>query len=284
MGVRDRGPGYHFEECGLATRPYSPHSTNNARRVRGRNRALEQLRSIGYAGEVVVEGDSQLVVRQMNGEYEVRAEHLKAYHDWLGQLARSFPKVEFRWVPREENAVADALSKRAVEEAREDAKRHRPVPPFVVTERESASKTEPPSRQASRLSPSAPCRRACGLPSPRSPRRVDVGGERRGRFPGSASVGPRSLAARLGRGRLERKASRSAVRARAGTVYGSPRSCDPDPLARCETGFEPKAREDRKRTSRSSIGGPKCAGNAARIARPSGLSDTSAEGVRRTST
>jgi ribonuclease HI len=83
-----------------------------------------------------VEGDSQLVIRQMNGEYEVRAEHLKAYHDWLAQLARSFPKVEFRWVPREENAMADALSKRAVEEAWVDAKRHRPAPPFPDNERE----------------------------------------------------------------------------------------------------------------------------------------------------
>lgn len=138
------GPGIHFEECGLATRPYSPHSTNNVAEYVAAIRALEQLRSIGYAGEVVVEGDSQLVVRQMNGEYEVRAEHLKAYHGWLVQLAGSFPKVEFRWVPREENAVADALSKRAVEEAWEDAKRHRPVPPFVVAEREQDRETEPP--------------------------------------------------------------------------------------------------------------------------------------------
>jgi len=138
------GPGIRFEECGLATRPYSPHSTNNVAEYVGAIRALEQLCSIGYAGEVVVEGDSQLVIRQMNGEYEVRAEHLKAYHDWLVQLARSFPRVEFRWVPREENAVADALSKRAVEEAWEDAKRHRPVLPSVAAEREQNREMDPP--------------------------------------------------------------------------------------------------------------------------------------------
>ena len=120
------GPGLHFEDCGLATRPYAPHSTNNVAEYVGAIRALEHLRSVGYGGEVVVEGDSQLVVRQMNGEYEVRAEHLKAYHDWLRKLAGMFPKVEFRWVPREENAAADALSKRAIEEAWEDAEAHRP--------------------------------------------------------------------------------------------------------------------------------------------------------------
>jgi ribonuclease HI len=70
----------------------------------------------------------------MNGEYKVRAEHLKAYHNWLTQLAGSFQRVEFRWVPREENTVADALSKRAVDEAWEDAKRHRPARPVVIAD------------------------------------------------------------------------------------------------------------------------------------------------------
>jgi ribonuclease HI len=134
------GPGLHFEECGLATRPYSAHSTNNVAEYVGAIRALEQLRSIGYTGSVIMEGDSQLVVRQMNGEYEVRAEHLKAYHEWLGQLARSFQRVEFRWVPREENTVADALSKLAVEDAWGDAKRHRPVRLFPVVEEEPGTR------------------------------------------------------------------------------------------------------------------------------------------------
>lgn len=136
------GPGFRFEDCGLATRPYSPHSTNNVAEYVGAIRALEHLRSIGYAGDVIVEGDSQLVIRQMTGEYEVRAEHLKAYHDWLVQLARSFHSVEFRWVPREENAAADALSKQAIESAWDDAKRHRPARPVTVVEPDSGS--EPP--------------------------------------------------------------------------------------------------------------------------------------------
>ena len=120
------GPGLHVEECGLATRPYAPHSTNNVAEYVGAIRALEHLRSIGYDGDVLLEGDSQLVVRQMNGEYEVRAEHLKAYHEWLRTLASAFRKVEFRWVPREENALADALSKRAIAQAWEEARGHRP--------------------------------------------------------------------------------------------------------------------------------------------------------------
>jgi len=120
------GPSLRFEDCGLATRPYSSHSTNNVAEYVGAIRALEHLRSVSYDGEVLLEGDSQLVIRQMNGEYEVRAEHLKAYHEWLRRLAGMFRKVEFRWVPREENAAADALSRRAIAEAWEEAKPHRP--------------------------------------------------------------------------------------------------------------------------------------------------------------
>ena len=137
------GPGLHFEECGLATRPYSPHSTNNVAEYVGAIRALEQLRSAGYSGDVVVEGDSQLVIRQMNGEYEVRKEHLKAYHEWLRKLAAAFRRVEFRWIPREENSLADALSKRAIEEARESARSHRPVRGPDVVESPGSKQSNP---------------------------------------------------------------------------------------------------------------------------------------------
>ena len=114
------GPGLQIEEGGLATRPYSEHSTNNVAEYVAAIRALEWLRERGYRGPVVVSGDSQLVVRQMQGEYEVRTEHLKAYHEWLVRLAREFSAVEWRWVRREENRRADALSKQAL-------KAYRPV-------------------------------------------------------------------------------------------------------------------------------------------------------------
>ena len=120
FGFTVEGGGYDAEEHGLATRPYSEHSTNNVAEYVAAIRALEWLRERGYRGPVVVSGDSQLVVRQMQGEYEVRTEHLKAYHEWLLRLAREFSAVEWRWVRREENRRADALSKQAL-------KAYRPV-------------------------------------------------------------------------------------------------------------------------------------------------------------
>ncbi len=118
-GFTVRGAGLLHEDHGLAVPPFHERATNNVAEYVAAICALEWLVKAGYTGEVVVEGDSQLIVRQMNGEYEVRAEHLRPYHERLHQLAARFARVEFRWVPREENTRADELSKMAIEGARQ---------------------------------------------------------------------------------------------------------------------------------------------------------------------
>ena len=117
------GEGLDHEEWGPAVRPGAEHATNNVAEYVAAIRALEYVSSRGYQGRVEVLGDSQLVIRQMQGEYEVRAEHLKAYHAHLTTLSRRFSQVEFRWLPREQNERADALSKRAVLEVQGDLRR-----------------------------------------------------------------------------------------------------------------------------------------------------------------
>jgi ribonuclease HI len=118
----------NHQDFGLAVRPGSPNSTNNVAEYVAAIRALEWLRSSGFRGKAIVVGDSELVVRQMNGEYAVRAEHLQAYHDRLAALAKEFEEVEFRHVPREENRRADELSKRAVRRELESGALARPRP------------------------------------------------------------------------------------------------------------------------------------------------------------
>ncbi|HTP55625.1 MAG TPA: ribonuclease HI family protein [Thermoplasmata archaeon] len=110
-GCTVEGPGLAHEESGLAVPPDHPRATNNVAEYVGAIRALEWLTAVPYRGEVVVFGDSELVVRQMRGEYEVRADHLRPYHERLRQLVDRFSHVEFRWLRREENRRADALSK-----------------------------------------------------------------------------------------------------------------------------------------------------------------------------
>jgi ribonuclease HI len=132
FGFHLEGAGFLHEDHGLAVRPSSEHATNNVAEYVAAIRALEWLAKQGYPGDVVLLGDSQLVIRQMREEYEVRAEHLRAYHERLGQLARKFRRVEFRWVPREQNGRADTLSKMALAEAGADARRYRPSEPRIT--------------------------------------------------------------------------------------------------------------------------------------------------------
>lgn len=125
-GFTIRGAGFAFEESGLAVPPWSAHATNNVAEYTAVVRALEWLRGQRFRGTVVARGDSQLVVRQMTGEYRVLSEHLKAYHDHLQELRRQFAEVRFEWIPREENRRADELSKEALARAFAEAARHRP--------------------------------------------------------------------------------------------------------------------------------------------------------------
>lgn len=69
-------------------------------------------------GELEVCMDSELVVRQMNGRYKVRNADLKPLAQEAQELLRRLSKVRFRHVPRSENAAADALANRAMDEHR----------------------------------------------------------------------------------------------------------------------------------------------------------------------
>lgn len=114
-GFTVEGSGLEHEECGPAVAPGAPHATNNVAEYVGAIRALEHLLRQGFEGGVMVRGDSELVIRQMTGDYQVRAPHLSAYHDLLVRLAERFRPTTFEWVPREQNRRADELSKEALE-------------------------------------------------------------------------------------------------------------------------------------------------------------------------
>lgn len=80
---------------------------------------------------VTVYADSQLVIRQITGEYATRQPHLielrKEVLALADELGRAGVPVEFIWMPREENADADTLTRKAYQEAR----RRQPVPDLL---------------------------------------------------------------------------------------------------------------------------------------------------------
>jgi ribonuclease HI len=65
--------------------------------------------------EVVVKMDSELVVKQMQGEYKVKHPVLKEQFTRLGHAASAFGTVTFTHVPRAQNSDADALANAAMD-------------------------------------------------------------------------------------------------------------------------------------------------------------------------
>ena len=82
--------------------------TNNVAEYRGLIGGLRAAAQHG-AQRVRIYMDSELVVRQMTGEYRVKNAGLKALHEEARREAARFKGVEYHAVRREENARADAL-------------------------------------------------------------------------------------------------------------------------------------------------------------------------------
>jgi len=90
-------------------------STNNVAEYTGLILGLKRAKAMGIK-ELDVFSDSELVVKQLHGDYSVKAEHLKALHDEAKALLGAFPDVHVAHIPREENEAADEMSNRAIDE------------------------------------------------------------------------------------------------------------------------------------------------------------------------
>ncbi|MEA2384413.1 MAG: ribonuclease [Solirubrobacteraceae bacterium] len=90
--------------------------TNNVAEYRGLLLGLDRARALG-ADEVEVVNDSELVAKQVNGEYKVKHADMKPLHAQATQALSQFARWRVRSVPRAQNAVADALVNQALDAA-----------------------------------------------------------------------------------------------------------------------------------------------------------------------
>lgn len=90
-------------------------TTNNIAEYQALLWGMRAARSLG-ASRLVVRADSELVVRQLRGEYRVKNEGLKPLFCEAQALRRAFESVEFVHVRREENAEADELANLAMDQ------------------------------------------------------------------------------------------------------------------------------------------------------------------------
>ena len=89
---------------------YQP--TNNEVEYEALLKGLELVKSV-EARSILILGDSQLVMSQINGTYEAKEGRMKKYLEKVLRLVKKFKEINFVQILREENMEADALTKEA---------------------------------------------------------------------------------------------------------------------------------------------------------------------------
>ncbi len=120
-------PGPAAAACVIATPDGAPlgehaqllgRTTNNVAEYRALLLGLERARELG-ADEVEVIGDSELIAKQVRGEYKVKNADMRELHAQAMAALRAFDRWQIRTVPRAQNADADALVNAALDQARD---------------------------------------------------------------------------------------------------------------------------------------------------------------------
>ena len=92
--------------------------TNNWAEYQALIVGLTELESRGFAKRALeVRMDSELIVKQMRGEYKVKHPDLKPLHMQVRGLLAHFPDTTFTHIRREKNKIADRLVNEAIDEA-----------------------------------------------------------------------------------------------------------------------------------------------------------------------
>ena len=99
-------------------------ATNNEAEYRALISALQKIKALigkekSKQTNADVYMDSELIVRQLNGEYKIEVEHLIPFFIKIWNLKIDFAGVTFSHVPREKNKEADAMVNEALDREQE---------------------------------------------------------------------------------------------------------------------------------------------------------------------
>ena len=89
-------------------------TTNNVAEYTALLKALERAEELG-GRNLMIFSDSELLVKQMNGEYRVKSDDLKPLYAEATERLKAFHRVTIRHVRRDQNARADALGNAALD-------------------------------------------------------------------------------------------------------------------------------------------------------------------------
>jgi ribonuclease HI len=94
---------------------YLGQSTNNAAEYAAFLKCLKKAKEF-RCSRLVVHSDSELLVRQFNGEYKVKSADLKREMSRIKRTLQSVPfKVELQYIPRDKNVDADRIANAAID-------------------------------------------------------------------------------------------------------------------------------------------------------------------------
>lgn len=89
-------------------------ATNNVAEYTALLRGVERAREL-EASEIEIVGDSELIARQVSGQYKVKHPAMRPLYEQAMATLRGFERWRIRTVPRAENARADALVNAALD-------------------------------------------------------------------------------------------------------------------------------------------------------------------------
>ena len=114
------GVGVAFSGAPEGARQFSHYvgeTTNNVAEYLALLYALQEALQQGCT-TLTVKTDSELLARQVNGQYRVRDPRLRLFHDLALHLVQGFQRCTVEHVPREQNTIADRLAGEAVRHQR----------------------------------------------------------------------------------------------------------------------------------------------------------------------
>ena len=89
-------------------------TTNNVAEYEGVLRALRHAQSLG-GSTIRLFCDSELLVKQMKGEYKVKNPGIKKLFEQVKEVGSQFDSLTFTHIPRAQNADADRLCNEALD-------------------------------------------------------------------------------------------------------------------------------------------------------------------------
>ncbi len=97
---------------------FLPNATNNIAEYTALAISLQKAKSIG-AKNLKIFSDSELMVKQINGDYKVKNDNIREIFDQCIDLLEKFQGWQIKHIPREKNKIADKLVNRAIDAAKD---------------------------------------------------------------------------------------------------------------------------------------------------------------------